>query len=139
MSLPDVILGEIESPRPSGTAIIRAAIQGDAVSLLEMVRGDTVTLDVALTDGDGNPLDLTDLGLTFTAVNASMTITKTLDDGITLTDDVGGLATVELVPDDTSDLEDRVVLAWDLQVSDDDGHVHTPLMGSLIVETDVSP
>jgi hypothetical protein len=108
------------------------------MTVLEMTRGDTTTFDVTLTDGDGDPLDLTDLDLTFTASHAAMVITKTVGDGITVTDLAGGLASIELVPDDTADLEERMVLDWDLQVSDGTD-VYTPLAGSLLVEMDVTP
>jgi len=108
------------------------------MTVLEMTRGDTTTFDVTLTDGAGDPLDLTDLDLTFTASHADLVITKVIGDGITVTDLSGGLASVELVPDDTADVEERMVLAWDLQVTDG-VDVFTPLSGRLEISMDVTP
>jgi len=108
------------------------------MTVLEMTRGDTTTFDVTLTDGDDAPLDLNGLDLTFTASHPNLVITKVIGDGITVTDESGGLASVEFVPDDTADLEERMVFAWDLQVTDG-VDVYTPLSGSLLVDMDVTP
>lgn len=109
-------------------------------SLLTMTRGDTANFAVTVTDGAGAPLNLTGLVLTFTvaASSQSAVITKTIGAGITVTDALGGLATVTISPADTDGLEDRAELFWDLEV-DSAGDIRTPLTGRLSVEVDVTP
>jgi hypothetical protein len=109
------------------------------MTLLNGFIGDTMTFDVALTDGAGAPLNLAGLSLTFTASHPYLTITKTIGDGITVTNEAGGLASIELAPADTEDLEDRMNLVYDLQVSDGLGNAYTAFTGTLIVEIDVTP
>jgi len=108
------------------------------MSLLTMLRGETVTFALALTDGDDVPLDLAGKGLTFTANRGGTTITKTIGAGITVTDEPGGLVEIEIEPDDTSDFEDRIVLAWNLSVTIG-ADVYTPLTGNLEIYPLVVP
>lgn len=71
---------------------------------LTIYQGESRSLDYVITDGDGEPVDLT-----FYAPEWRLTgrtdetplITKTLSAGITYTDAALGLLTVELAPDDT--------------------------------------
>lgn len=114
------------------------------MSLLSMIRGDSVAFAVELTDGDGLPLDLTDLALTFTAKrrvsdgDARAIIQKTVAEGITVDDDPTlGLATLTIGPTDTEGLADRL-LYWDIQVDDGSGDVKTPLSGVLLIGADVT-
>lgn len=103
---------------------------------LTMTRGDTADFLVALTDGAGDPLDLTGLGLTFTAERGSLALVKTIGVGIVVTDLSGGECTVTIDPADTEDLEERTELPWDLAVDDGAGDVRTALIGRLSVELD---
>lgn len=103
------------------------------MTLLTGTLGDTLTFDVTLTDGDDDPLDLAGLDLTFTASHPLLVITKTIDDGITVTDESGGLATIVIDPADVEALEDRMILTWTLEVTDG-VTVSTPLEGELVLE-----
>jgi hypothetical protein len=112
------------------------------MTYLSMTRGDTQTFTLTLVDGSGDPLDLTDVALTFTAKRRysdsddDAVIRKTVDDGIVVDEDpTTGLATVTIDPPDTSSLTARS-LVWDIQV--DDGDVRTPLSGRLAIQPDVT-
>ena len=108
------------------------------MSLLTMLRGETVTFAVALTDGDDVALDLAGKGVAFTATHLGISITKTIGSGITVTDEPGGLVEIELAPADTSGFEDRVVLTWELSVTIG-ADVYIPLSGRLEIYPFVMP
>lgn len=129
------------------------------MSVLTMTRGDRATFDITLTDKDGDPLDLTDVHLTFTARRAVWTgaydsdnvwgvtksvetIEKTEVDGIEVNaDPKTGLATLTLDPADTEDFTDDVITGpfdWDVEVRTDAGDVGTPLAGVLVIRPDIT-
>jgi hypothetical protein len=114
------------------------------ISDIEAVRGDGEIYLLTMTEDDA-PLDLTDAEMWMTAkrhirdADADAIFQKTVGDGITITDAEGGLATVELIPGDTSDLAARTVrLVYDVQVKLVSGRIVTPLKGRLTVEPDVT-
>jgi hypothetical protein len=114
------------------------------ISDIEARRGDGEIYQLTLTDDD-EPLDLTDAEIWMTAkrhirdTDADAIFQKTVGDGITVTDDTGGLATVQLEPADTSGLAARTVrLVYDVQVKLASGRIVTPLKGRLTVEPDVT-
>lgn len=109
---------------------------------LTMTRGDTATFTMTLTDGAGDPLDLSTLAaMHFTAKNRlddpEPTIEKTLGAGIAIISAPDGTARLTIDPDDTADL---VVssLRWDLQVVGAGDDVRTPLTGLLAITPDVT-
>lgn len=93
-----------------------------------IVQGDTAILQFSVTDEDGAALDVsTASAITFEiAVSASESalVTKTLDDGISV---ATSTVTVTLSPSDTAALLGRYVM--ELQITDADGNVFTPLQG----------
>jgi hypothetical protein len=110
-----------------------------------MMRGDSATITVTLTDEDGYPLDLDSLsGVRFTARrwydSGDPWISKDLDDGITITDPDVGVAEVALVPSDTSELAYTCRLVWDVQVeaTDPAEETRTVARGYLWVHRDAS-
>jgi hypothetical protein len=114
------------------------------ISDIEAIRGDGETYLLTLTEED-EPLDLTDAEMWMTAkrhigdADADAIFQKTVGDGITITDDAGGLATVVLAPGDTSDLAARTIrLVYDIQVKLTSGRIVTPLKGRLTVNPDVT-
>jgi hypothetical protein len=116
------------------------------MTLLSMTRGDTAVFDVALTDGAGDPLDITDATLTFTVKrrlsdpDSAAVVQKTTGNGITHgADPTDGTATITLDPDDTADLSTiGSSLLWDVQVTGAADDVHTPLSGRLAIAPDVT-
>lgn len=116
------------------------------MSLLSMKRGDRAEFAITLTDVDtGLPLDLTTMTLRFTAkrratdTDAAALIAKTEGAGITVDDDPAtGLATLEIEPEDTEDLDDLRTLFWDIQVDNGAGDVRTPLSGLLAISADIT-
>jgi hypothetical protein len=116
------------------------------MTLLSMIRGDRREFAITLTDDDtGDALDLTTMTLVFTAkrrptdTDAQAIIAKTEGAGITIdADPTTGLATLEIEPEDTEDLDDLRTLYWDLQVDNGAGDVRTPLSGRLALSADVT-
>lgn len=114
------------------------------MTLLSMTRGDTAAFAIALTDGAGDPLDLTGVDITFTAkrrlrdADTDAVFQKTVGAGIEVdADPTTGLATLSFLPTDTSGLTDLRPLHWDIQV-EGGGEVSTPLSGRLVISTDVT-
>jgi hypothetical protein len=112
---------------------------------IEVIRGDDEIYDLAFTDADGDPVDLTGAGIVFTAKrriqdeDADAVLQYDETNGITVTDALGGIAELEIAGDDTSVLEDKkVVLRYDLEVTLAAGTVRTPLLGKMIVRPDVT-
>lgn len=109
-----------------------------------MTRGDDVTLDVTAVD-QGQPVDLTGCDLWWTAklrkldadAEAVMQKTNEPGGGITVTDQLGGIAEVAILPADTEDLA-SIALWWDLQVRDGDDKIRTLASGRLVVNSDVT-
>ena len=111
---------------------------------LEMTRGDTQAYDIAVTDpATGNPIDLNGKTLAFMAkrsvsdANANAVISKGIGTGITVTNAVGGLATLTIDLVDTSALVETTQLAYDLQLNNG-GQVFTIANGYLLVRADTN-
>jgi hypothetical protein len=111
---------------------------------LNMHRGDTLSFDLAVTDGVGAPVNLAGASLRFTAkrstsqADSAALIALTIGDGITVTDAAGGLAHVEATPAKTSGLEAATLsLTWDEQLTTGT-QVFTVASGYLTVMPDVS-
>ena len=112
------------------------------MTLLQTHRGDTETFTVTLTDGAGDPLDLSDLDITFEAkrtYTGPVFVRKTLDDGITLEGASGdsGICTITIEPEDTEHLTHTERFVWDIQV-DNGLDIRTPLRGRWVVALDVT-
>lgn len=108
---------------------------------LIMYRGDTKTVNFACKQADGSELPLTDLELTFTVRPSpaeEILFTKTIGSGITVTDELAGLATVVILPEDTEGLYAPSVLAWDFEVVTLAEDTFTLAAGPLQVKPDVT-
>lgn len=110
---------------------------------LSMVRGDSATVTVDITDEDGYPLDLDSVAsVRFTARRAyddgSAVIAKDQDDGVTWDDPSAGVITVALLPEDTSDLARTERLLWDVQVVGAEDDTRTVARGYLWVHRDAT-
>lgn len=108
-------------------------------------RGDDEEYAITVTGTDGGPFDLTNCAVQFTAKrrlrdpDEDAVIIKDLDDGIEVTNASGGLATLRLASADTVGLPaQRTSLYYDIQVTDEDGLISTPIEGRLIVRPDVT-
>jgi len=105
---------EIAEPSKAMTTETNLPVSGNA----PWFAGESKDLNVTITSG-GGAYDLTGASLTFTlskTVGGTALITKTTADGITVTDESGGLATVALGPGDTSGLSGTY--HWEVRVVD---------------------
>lgn len=111
---------------------------------ITMTRGDTVSLTLAVTlSGDPFPLGGSSLWFTvktkFTDNDDEAILQKTIGSGIDVTGPDQGLATITILPIDTSGLSAvKTILVWDVQLKDGDGKIYTISSGNLIVNPDVT-
>lgn len=94
-----------------------------------MAAGETVTLSITATDSTGAALNLTGSTLAWILSDGERTqVTKSTDDGITVTNAAGGLFSIRLDAADTADLPDGLYYHR-AQVTDADDAVTTLLSG----------
>jgi hypothetical protein len=104
---------------------------------LTVIRGDTVTFELTITDSAGDPYDLTGAEVWFSVERLG--ISKTVGSGITVATPASGVATISLVTADTEDAPNlRVSYRYDVQLRLSDGSIKTPVRGQLIVIPDVT-
>lgn len=109
----------------------------------EMISGDTATITVTVDDGAGGVVDLTGATVTFamskdkpgSRFNATAKITKTVGDGVTLTDPTNGVMTVALDAADTDDLSGRY--HYEIEVTDTSSNVATVTTGIITIKPDL--
>lgn len=111
---------------------------------LEAVRGDREQYSLTLTDGNGDPLELTDALVWFTVKRRygddddAALLQKTTVEGIELGGDPGS-ATVTIEPADTAGCPDHMTrYVYDIQVKTLDGVVSTPVRDTFTVWPDVT-
>ena len=111
---------------------------------LEITRGDTSALNVTCYQSDGvTALNITGYTLWWTAKNRDgdadpgVIQKTTTGGGVTITNAVGGLATVNLAAADTSGLG-GVLLLWDLQAKDAGGNITTLASGTVTITADIT-
>jgi hypothetical protein len=111
-----------------------------------MTRGDTKSFNLTLRLNN-SAFNLSQKTLWFTAkysdqdadVSAVIQKDSGTDSNLTITDESGGLATLKLIPIDTSGLPPYdVPLYYDLQAVDVNDDVFTVLRGTLLVKPDVT-
>lgn len=112
---------------------------------LKMTRGDTPVWNLAVTDGSGNPYDLSNCTIYMTAktniddadVDAVFQL-STVAGTITITNAAGGLAEIVPLTTSTSSLTTDAQLYYDVQVTAPGAKKFTVVKGTLIVERDVT-
>jgi len=109
---------------------------------LRSVRGDTTAWEFAITEPDGDPQSLIGATITFSARarldDPAPVFTRTIGQGITVTDAAAGEITVRLAEADTSALTQPTTYYWDLEVVDAAGNRATVADGTLAIRMDVS-
>lgn len=113
---------------------------------LEVIRGDDAIFDIVIRDSAGQTVNLQGGELKFTARSSSSSPTTTLEKSsnvpgeITFTDATHGMASLALVPADTSGLYAPLSLVYDFEfVSGNGGGVTTVLpAGILYVRRDIT-
>jgi hypothetical protein len=110
-----------------------------------LARGDTCIFDAAITRPPGGPaVDLSGAELVCTGRRTldepagDFVFRLELGTGITVTDAAAGRLTVRVPPEATSTLPDWPSLYVDLELTEPDGRVSTPLRGRLALTPDVS-
>lgn len=103
-----------------------------------MHSGDTKRLNFTLLDGTGQPLDITDAAVRWQCsryrngkFSSTPALTKTVNNGIEVTDEFNGLLTVFLYPEDTEEISGEFY--HELQVTDASGDIATPFVGTFVV------
>lgn len=109
------------------------------------VRGDTIVFDATITRPPGGPpVNLTGATLVCTGRRtleepaASYVFRLAVGTGIVVTDAVQGRCRVTVPPAATASLPDTPALYTDLELTESDGRVSTPLRGRLVLSYDVS-
>lgn len=114
---------------------------------LEMRRGDTPVWELAVTDEDGAPLNLTGYTIRMTAKTSidqpdadAVFQLSTVDGTITVTDAAGGLAEMQPTRGDTNTLTVDTNCVWDVQIARDGtpDETFTVADGTLIIRRDVT-
>ena len=105
---------------------------------LMVTRGDTIVLNLTVSDEDGQPLNLDGASLTFSARQVDAAAPAISVPGV-LTAPEAGEAQVTLEPADTLALADDVTaLDYDVQLLEADGSITTVSSGTLEVRPRVS-
>jgi hypothetical protein len=109
-----------------------------------MYRGDTVVFNMLVTKS-AVAFPLTGCEIWFTGKYAykdsdlAAVFQKTIGDGITVTNALGGRAALALIPSDTHGLPAvKTLLLWDVQLKDADDMIYTVASGNLVVLPDVT-
>jgi len=112
---------------------------------LEMVRGDTTTWNFAVTQ-DGDPYNIGGASFWFTGKRTMDATTddsvkvfqRTLGDGITITDALNGLGSIQMAASDTYNLETyKVDLYYDFQIKIG-SEIFTLTRGKMVIWPDVT-
>lgn len=111
-------------------------------STLTMFHGRRADWTIAATIS-GSPANLTGYEIFFTAKRAitdrAVVFQKTIGDGITVTDAVGGILTIRLEPEDTKQLPLTVSqLEYDLTIDDGSGDVRSPDRGTIMINPSIT-
>ena len=115
---------------------------------LTIDQGDDETLDITVKKPDGSPASLVGCKLWFyvksspgdTDAAALIRKSSSINDGITMTNDTGGIAEIKIKHIDTSSLPASVLgrsLPWSLQVVDAAHEITTLAKGNLIINRDL--
>lgn len=98
------------------------------------IAGDTLIVELQITDDNGDPLNISDADITFTVApyrGGEAVIKKTDSDGIDLVDAANGEIEIRINGDDTASLgtADGKTYPYDVVVVDDTGDRHTVTIG----------
>jgi len=110
---------------------------------LSVIRGDDETIDLTITDDEGDPVDLTGVSLWMTVksnpadADALAIFQKTIGDGITVTSTSDGTATINIEDDDTSPLPAPWSGYYDVQLGSS-GVIKTIASGAFAVTADIT-
>jgi hypothetical protein len=112
------------------------------VSNIGMYRGDTRRFTLTITR-DGVPENLTgaEIDLSFKeTIDSVEAFHKSIGSGVEVTNLLGGIAVVTILPIDTSAMvfSKRASLVFDVQLTTSAGDVETIARGTLIIEQDVT-
>jgi hypothetical protein len=111
----------------------------------QVARGDTIVFDATITRPPGGPpVNLTGATLACTGrrtleeAAAAYVFRVGTDSGIVLTNPTAGQCRVTIPPTATASLPDWPALYVDLELTEADGRVSTPVRGRIILTPDVS-
>lgn len=106
------------------------------------IAGDTLTIELVVTDDVENPINLQNADVAFTVApyrGEPATITKTRTDGITVTDPTAGEITIEITESDTTGMgtPDGRSYPFDVSITDDAGNRNTAVIGEWTIHAPV--
>lgn len=111
------------------------------MALFNLKAGDSLRIPISVTAaGATTAYDLTGCALSWVAeavspAGASISITKSIGSGITVSSLTGGTGYVQLSPSDTNTYTDNVecIVNWDLRLTDATSQVFTIQSGKLVI------
>lgn len=107
---------------------------------LTYIRGDDKEIPIAITDGDGEPVDITGWTVFLTVkktladADEDALIAKTVTDH---TDPTAGLTAIAIDEEDTEDA-DAGRYYYDIQLKDSDGKIHSAPRADFVLNADVT-
>ena len=102
-----------------------------------MWSGDDKVITVTVYDNDDDVVDITDATITWRLsqnVDSAALITKTVGDGITISDPTNGIFTITLEPSDTAPLSGRYY--HECEITDATGDISTGAVGHATIQED---
>lgn len=130
--------GSIVSPLIAGLteSKIIAKLNGESRKPIEVYRGDSKTISIAIVDADGSAVDISGASAVFTARNRENDSTAIIEKSLTITDAVNGKMRLDLTPTETT-ISTKSYPA-DIELTLSDGSVRTIRKSTLKIRWDVS-
>ncbi|MFQ5647323.1 MAG: BppU family phage baseplate upper protein [bacterium] len=110
---------------------------------INLYRGDDRTLEISVTDSQGQPVDLTGSSLKFSVKQSSSDVaylvqkSSDFSSEISITDPIGGVFQIYLVPGDSNGLTPGAY-QYDIELTSSAGKIYTVLRSELTVMDDIT-
>lgn len=105
---------------------------------LEAVRGDTIPLQLTITRNNA-AVNLTGAAFRLACKKwKNDTVPLILVETATVETPSSGVAVITILPEDTEDFEDTIILSCDIQLTESDGRKTTVASGSLKILADIA-
>jgi len=117
------------------TTAVSVDLRAPARLTIYLAQGASGTVEVTVTDANGNPFDLTDYEITYRAETPTA-ITKTVGGGITVGDPPSGVFDIVFEPEDTASLTIEGVRSFthECRIEGASGAIYAVFTGTLVVQ-----